>query len=176
MEPTPEHIQPTPEHTPATDPRNASDDQQQNNRYNTGEAPEPTVGHGHKSPDYGDFGKAPSTENAAHSEHSQTQGGKVAPSVAYTEQRGSTPQNLDPALAHEVADLEYQEQREGWAADDPRYGGGTRNWATAEPANHSTGPAVDDEDKPLNPNVGKNDNPDEFSSLRPDGGAGIPGK
>jgi hypothetical protein len=168
----------TPEHTPATDPSNASDDQQQPNLYNNapGEAPQPTVGHGQKSPQYGEFGHAPSAHDQQNSEQSQTQGGQAAPSIAYSEQRGSSPQNLDPSLAHEVADSEYQEQREGWAQDDPRYGGGTRNWNTAEPANRSNGPAVDDEDKPKNPNVGKNDNPDEFSAFRPDDGAGIPGK
>ncbi|WP_167855058.1 hypothetical protein [Hymenobacter wooponensis] len=177
MQPTPEHNQPTPEHTSATDTRSSSDDQQQENLYSgQGAAPAPTVGHGHKSPNYGDFGHAPATGTTASSEQSQTQGGQAAPSIAYPEQRGSAPQNLDPSLAEEVSDSEYQEQREGWAQDDPRYGGGTRNWATAEPANRSTGPAAEDDEKPMNPNVGKNDNPDEFSALRPDGGAGIPGK
>lgn len=171
-------MQPTPEHTPATDPNNASDDQQQPNRYNDApaEAPQPTVGHGHKSPQYGDFGHAPTEQNQLNAEQSQTQGGQAAPSIAFPEQRGSSPQNLDPSLAHEVSDAEYQEQREGWAQDDPRYGGGTRNWATAEPANRSTGSDEGNDSKPMNPNVGKNDNPDEFSALRPDGGAGIPGK
>jgi hypothetical protein len=177
MQSTPDNIEPTPEHTSATDPRNSSDDQHQNNRYDAPtEAPEPTVGHGHKSPNYGDFGHAPATGTTASTEQSQTQGGQAAPSVAYSEQRGSAPQNLDPALAQEVSDSEYQEQRDGWAHDDPRYGGGTRNWATAEPANRSTGPAEEGDEKMRNPNVGKNDNPDEFSALRPDGGAGIPGK
>ncbi|MBX0290487.1 hypothetical protein K3G63_08565 [Hymenobacter sp. HSC-4F20] len=131
---------------------------------------------GHSTPQYGEFGKpndAP-TPLASESE-SLTQGGRVAPQIAFPEQRGSTPQNLDPALAREVADAEYTEQREGWAQDDPRYAGGTRNWATNEPANHSNGPALEDEEKPRNPNVGKNDNPDEFSAFRPDKGRGIPG-
>ncbi|WP_139923541.1 hypothetical protein [Hymenobacter sp. DG01] len=131
---------------------------------------------GHHTPQYGEFGKP--TEAAATQARqgdSITQGGQAAPSVAFPEQRGSVPQNLDPSLAREVADAEYGVQREGWAQDDPRYGGGTRNWATNEPANHSTGPALEDEEKPTNPNVGKNDNPDEFSTFRPDEGRGIPG-
>ncbi|UPL50157.1 hypothetical protein [Hymenobacter sublimis] len=132
------------------------------------------------TPQYGEFGKPNQptearTTTPTHSGESVTQGGQAAPSVAFPEQRGSVPQNLDPSLVRQVADAEYDEQREGWAQDDPRYGGGTRNWATNEPANHSQGPARDDDEKPHNPNVGNNDNPDEFSALRPDGGRGIPG-
>lgn len=131
---------------------------------------------GHNTPQYGEFGKSDAAPiNQAREGESMTHGGQVAPQVAFPEQRGSTPQNLDPSLAREVADAEYIEQREGWAQDDPRYGGGTRNWATNEPANHSTGPAPEDDEKPRNPNVGKNDNPDEFSAFRPDEGRGIPG-
>ncbi|RPD45021.1 hypothetical protein DNI29_20245 [Hymenobacter sediminis] len=128
------------------------------------------------TPQYGEFGK-PSDAAASQAQQagSLTQGGQMAPPVAFPEQRGSTPQNLDPSLVRQVSDSEYDEQREGWAQDDPRYGGGTRNWATNEPANRSTGPAAEDDEHPRNPNVGKNDNPDEFSALRPDEGRGIPG-
>ncbi|SNC66715.1 hypothetical protein SAMN06265337_1705 [Hymenobacter gelipurpurascens] len=168
---------PTPENTPASDLRNDSDDQNGANLQNTSAgAPQPTVGHGNKSPQYGEFGHAESATNSANDETSQTQGGHAAPSIAYPEQRGSAPQNLDPSLAREVADSEYGEQREGWAQDDPRYGGGTRNWATAEPANRSIGSEPDSDETPHNPNAGNNDNPDEFSALRPDNGSGIPGK
>lgn len=131
---------------------------------------------GHGTPQYGEFGKpTDAAASQASQANSVTQGGQAAPSVAFPEQRGSTPQNLDPSLARQVADAEYGEQREGWAQDDPRYGGGTRNWATNEPANHSNGPALEGDEKPRNPNVGKNDNPDEFSAFRPDEGRGIPG-
>ncbi|UYZ64767.1 hypothetical protein [Hymenobacter weizhouensis] len=136
------------------------------------------------TPQYGDFGHAPTSATSAQqstpaqpSFNTSSAEGAAAPSVAFPEQRGSVPQNLDPAGARRVADAEYEEQREGWAKDDPRYGGGTRNWATNEPANRSTGPANDDYDSERdNPNDGSNDNPDEFSSLRPDEGRGIPGK
>lgn len=123
------------------------------------------------TPQYGEFGKA---EPVAGQEHSLTEGGQAAPSIAFPEQRGSTPQNLDSEAVRDAADDEYLEQREGWAKDDPRYGGGTRNWATNEPANHTTAPASEEREE-RNPNVGNNDNPDEFSALREDEGKGIPG-
>ncbi|WP_426490960.1 hypothetical protein [Hymenobacter sp. 102] len=129
------------------------------------------------TPQYGEFGKQTTAEAHQHAqnEHSVTEGGAVAPPTAFPEQRGSTPQNLDPSAVREVEDSEYFEQREGWAADDPRYAGGTRNWATNEPANQTTEPAPEGDEHPKNPNVGKNDNPDEFSAFRPDEGRGIPG-
>lgn len=128
------------------------------------------------TPQYGEFGKPATAEtNQPETDQSVTQGGQVAPQVAFPEQRGSTPQNLDPAMVQEVSDSEYTEQREGWAKDDPRYAGGTRNWPTNEPANRTTEPAPEGDEHPKNPNVGKNDNPDEFSALRPDEGRGIPG-
>lgn len=129
------------------------------------------------TPQYGDFGKVSPAEarQQTDDERSVTEGGRVAPPVAFPEQRGSTPQNVDPEAVRQVEDAEYTEQREGWAADDPRYAGGTRNWATNEPANQTTAPAAEGDEHPKNPNVGTNDNPDEFSALRPDEGRGIPG-
>lgn len=127
------------------------------------------------TPQYGEFGKPDAAQQQAESSQSVTEGGQVAPTIAFPEQRGSTPQNLDPALVREVEDSEYLEQREGWAKDDPRYAGGTRNWPSNEPANQTTEPAPEDGEHPKNPNVGTNDNPDEFSALRPDEGRGIPG-
>ncbi|RSK44068.1 hypothetical protein [Hymenobacter rigui] len=129
------------------------------------------------TPQYGNFGKPTATETRAttENEESVTEGGQVAPPVAFPEQRGSTPQNMDPSAVQQVEDAEYFEQREGWAQDDPRYAGGTRNWPTNEPANHTTEPAPEHGEHPENPNVGKNDNPDEFSAFRPDEGRGIPG-
>lgn len=127
------------------------------------------------TPQYGDFGKPTEARHQAEDDQSVTQGGQVAPTVAFPEQRGSTPQNLDPAMVQEVEDSEYTVQREGWAKDDPRYGGGTRNWSTNEPANQTTEPAPEGDEHAKNPNVGSNDNPDEFSALRPDEGHGIPG-
>jgi len=138
------------------------------------------------TPNYGDFGHADPAGSTAQTDMTSSRpagnnpGGTAAPSYAEPDQRGSVPQNLDPEAAREVQDAGYEEQREGWAKDDPRYGSGTRNWATNEPANPSTGPA-DDDNAPGVPrgktqNDGSNDNPDEFSAFRPDGGEGIPGK
>lgn len=128
----------------------------------------------HDTPNYGEFGHPDSPSQPVNEEESVTKGGESAPSVAFTEQRGSAPQNLDPSAVHKAEDAEYDEQREGWAKDDPRYGGGTRNWPTAEPANRTQAPASDTAEE-SNPNVGSNDNPDEFSALRADNGRGIPG-
>lgn len=128
----------------------------------------------HDTPKYGEFGHPDSPSQPVSEGESITKGGESAPSVAFTEQRGSAPQNLDPAAVHRAEDAEYDEQREGWAKDDPRYGGGTRNWPTAEPANRTQAPASDAAEE-SNSNVGSNDNPDEFSALRADNGRGIPG-
>ncbi|MFD2785246.1 hypothetical protein [Hymenobacter rubripertinctus] len=145
----------------------------QNNAPNSPATPE-NASNGHDTPNYGEFGK-PENATPATPDDSVTQGGQAAPSIAFAEQRGSTPQNLDPAAVRAVQDAEYEEQREGWAKDDPRYGGGTRNWPTNEPANHTDAPAPEGDEHRENPNVGKNDNPDEFSAFRPDEGRGIPG-
>lgn len=133
------------------------------------------------TPQYGDFGHAEAPaltpEQLASRPAGTNPGGVAAPSYAEPEQRGSVPQNLDPDMVRDVKEAGYEEQREGWAKDDPRYGGGTRNWATAEPANKSTGPAEQEgNDGQKVANDGSNDNPDEFSELRPDGGKGAPGK
>ena len=148
----------------------------QNDASNSPNTPN-TASNGHNTPDYGDFGKPENSavNSGATPDESVTQGGQAAPSVAFSEQRGSTPQNLDPAEVRHVEDAEYDEQREGWAKDDPRYGGGTRNWPTSEPGNPTTAPAPEGDEHAKNPNVGKNDNPDEFSAFRPDEGRGIPG-
>ena len=126
------------------------------------------------TPQYGSFGHPDNPASPTNEGESVTNGGESAPSVAFSEQRGSAPQNLDPAAVREVEDAEYDEQREGWAKDDPRYGGGTSNWPTNEPANRTKAPASDAVEE-SNPNVGQNDNPDEFSAFRPDNGRGIPG-
>ncbi|UOG76364.1 hypothetical protein MTX78_07125 [Hymenobacter tibetensis] len=133
------------------------------------------------TPQYGDFGHPESPTASNNQQPDRRAGanpdGQAAPSTVDPLQRGSVPQNLDPQAADLTKDDSYEDQREGWAKDDPRYGGGTRNWATNEPANHSTGaePETADSER-TNPNDGSNDNPDEFSALRKDGGLGIPGK
>lgn len=117
------------------------------------------------TPQYGEFGHAPGT--SAQPEQSMTQGGQAAPPVNFPEQRGSTPENLDPEAVRAVAGADYDEQREGWAKDDPRYGSGHRD--------PNPGDTEEAKESGHNPNAGNNDNPDEFSALRPDKGRGIPG-
>ena len=130
------------------------------------------------TPQYGEFGHAETPAAAAGKHESRpagtNPGGVAAPSYTEPDQRGSVPQNLAPDEVRKVADAEYDDQRAGWAKDDPRYGSGTRNWQTEEPANLSSGPADDSGRKASND--GSNDNPDEFSALRSDEGKGIPGK
>ncbi len=141
-------------------------------------SPAPTSGHSN-TPNYGDFGHVAGQPTNQQSDRpaGTNPDGEAAPSTVDPNQRGSVPQNLNPTEVRNVEDEEYRDQREGWAKDDPRYGGGTRNWATNEPANKSTGSEEETADSERrNPNDGSNDNPDEFSALRPDGGAGIPGK
>lgn len=190
-----------------TNPQSAQDDNWADDEFEHGRTPEniergtqdakapTTTGHtagegatlpntSNGTPDYGDFGHADPAGAPSSLTNSRpagvNPGGTAAPSYAEPDQRGSVPQNLDPEAARAVQDAGYEEQRAGWAKDDPRYGGGTRNWATNEPANPSTGPAADDNapgvPRGKTQNDGSNDNPDEFSALRPDGGQGIPGK
>lgn len=95
------------------------------------------------TPQYGEFGHAEpaalTPEQLQSRPAGNNPGGTAAPTYVEPEQRGSAPQNLDPTLANQVEEAEYDVQRDGWAQDDPRYGSGTRNWATNEPANRSTG-------------------------------------
>jgi hypothetical protein len=133
------------------------------------------------TPQYGEFGHADDAaltpEQLASRPAGTNPGGVAAPSYVEPEQRGSVPQNLDPQAVRDVKEAEYDEQREGWAKDDPRYAGGTRNWPTAEPANKTTSTAEQEgNDGRKVSNDGSNDNPDEFSALRHDDGKGIPGK
>ena len=144
---------------------------------NSPDMPDNSAKAANDTPQYGDFGHPDTPQNSQPlpEEASLTHGGQSAPPVAFPEQRGSVPQNLDPAAVRKAEDAEYDEQRENWAKDDPRYGGGTSNWPTNEPANSTTAPAPEGDEHAPNPNVGKNDNPDEFSTFRPDNGRGIPG-
>ncbi|MCC2548618.1 hypothetical protein LJY25_19375 [Hymenobacter sp. BT175] len=68
-----------------------------------------------------------------------------APTTPAPGQRGASPQNLAPGAVRMAQDESEENARAAFEADDPRYGSGTRNWATNEPANRSTGPASDDD-------------------------------
>lgn len=110
----------------------------------------PPVGHqapntASGTPHYGEFGHPDDSnpELTAEQLKSRPAGtnpdGTAAPTYIEPEQRGSAPQNLDPSRVAEASNGDYDEQRDAWADDDPRYGGGTRNWRTEEPANRSNG-------------------------------------
>jgi len=88
-------------------------------------------------PNYGDFGKQPAT-NTATTEHKPAgtnPGGEAAPDTVDPNQRGGVAQNQDPLGVVASIGAEEDESRASWADDDPRYGSGTRNWPTNEPAN-----------------------------------------
>ncbi|WP_303310952.1 hypothetical protein [Hymenobacter sp. BT730] len=98
------------------------------------------------TPSYGEFG-AP--QNAAPVEG--VPGGVPAPSTPAPEQRGSAPQNLATGEVKAAHNAESDERRASYKEDDPRYGSGTRNWETREPANRSNG--SEDEPSRLDQNV-----------------------
>jgi len=89
------------------------------------------------TPNYGTFGvaSAPTEELGS---AGNNPGGAAAPSTADPDQRGSVPQNLNNADVLDHVDDSYNAQRESYRRDDPRYGGGTSNWPTNEPANRTT--------------------------------------
>jgi hypothetical protein len=98
------------------------------------------------TPTYGEFG-APEPALPAEG----VPGGVAAPSTPAPEQRGSAPQNLATGEVKAAHNAESAERRESYKEDDPRYGSGTRNWETREPANRSNG--SEDEPSRLDQNV-----------------------
>ncbi|GAA4005137.1 hypothetical protein GCM10022408_16200 [Hymenobacter fastidiosus] len=100
------------------------------------------------TPAYGDFGHSPDnpvTDRAA----GTNPGGVAAPSTAAPEQRGGAPQNVDTPAIQATLNASEEDSREAFKADDPRYGGGTRNWETAEPANRTQRSAEDPNENTL---------------------------
>ncbi|WP_324671551.1 hypothetical protein [Hymenobacter sp. GOD-10R] len=89
------------------------------------------------TPSYGTFGVADSTTEVQDSAGNNP-GGTAAPSTPEPSQRGNVPQNLNNADVLDHVDDSYEAQRESYRRDDPRYGGGTSNWPTNEPANRTT--------------------------------------
>ncbi|TGE25272.1 hypothetical protein E5K00_08805 [Hymenobacter aquaticus] len=115
-------------------------------------APKPNTSTG--TPSYGEFGgAAPAAATTGSDVYSHpagnNPGGIAAPNVTEPDQRGAAPQNraTDTVVASQNDDAESR--REAYKEDDPRYGSGTRNWASEEPANRSTGPE-DPNDNALN--------------------------
>ena len=89
------------------------------------------------TPEYGTFGVAPATTEVQESAGNNP-GGTAAPSTPEPSQRGNVAQNQDNADVLDHIDDSYEAQRESYRRDDHRYGGGTSNWPTEEPANPTT--------------------------------------
>ncbi|MCB2377890.1 hypothetical protein LGH70_09875 [Hymenobacter sp. BT635] len=109
---------------------------------------------GTNTPAYGEFGggqnAAPAAANDVYSHPAgNNPGGVAAPNITEPDQRGAAPQNRATATAVASQNDDDDVRREANKLDDPRYGSGTRNWATDEPANRSTGPE-DPNDSALN--------------------------
>jgi hypothetical protein len=100
------------------------------------------------SPNYGDFGHAPLSDEemngpvAAGANH-----GAAASTTPAADQRGSAPQNLNNEAVRATMNNEYEDRREAAKLDDPRYGSGTRNWETAEPANRTEQSDIDTDEE-----------------------------
>ncbi|PJJ59387.1 hypothetical protein [Hymenobacter chitinivorans] len=98
------------------------------------------------TPNYGEFGGVTNNNTTAGTNdvysHSagNNPGGVAAPNVTEPDQRGAAPQNRATGTVLNNLDSDDEVRREANKEDDPRYGSGTRNWATNEPANRSTGP------------------------------------
>ncbi|TGE29424.1 hypothetical protein E5K02_08225 [Hymenobacter metallicola] len=105
------------------------------------------------TPAYGEFGGVANTSTGSTDAYSHQAGnnpeGVAAPNVTEPDQRGAAPQNRATATAVASQTDDDEVRREANKQDDPRYGSGTRNWATNEPANRSTGPE-DPNDSALN--------------------------
>ncbi|UOQ55591.1 hypothetical protein [Hymenobacter cellulosivorans] len=108
------------------------------------------------TPAYGEFGGVSNTtapaingQDAYSHPAGNNPGGVAAPNVTESDQRGAAPQNRATGTVLQNLDSDDQVRREANKEDDPRYGSGTRNWATNEPANRSTGPE-DPNDSTLN--------------------------
>lgn len=101
------------------------------------------------TPNYGDFGHAPLSDAGLNGSVAAgtTPRGAAAPSVPAPDQRGAAPQNLNPAAVRATINAETDDRREAEKLDDPRYGSGTRNWETAEPANRTRQSDVDTDDE-----------------------------
>jgi hypothetical protein len=97
------------------------------------------------TPNYGDFGHAPLSDEEMNGPVAAgtNPGGAAAPSTPAPDQRGAAPQNLAPGAVRATMNDETDERREAAKLDDPRYGSGTRNWETAEPANRTKQSDID---------------------------------
>ena len=124
-----------------------SDAKADNHREGEKRADQPATPGASTTPAYGDFGHAPGTAPQARpgtpTDQSGDFAGIAAPSTAAPEQKGSAPQNLDTAAVQATHNASEEERREAYKEDDPRYGGGTRNWESAEPANRTEQSAED---------------------------------
>lgn len=98
------------------------------------------------TPNYGDFGHAPLSDeemNGPVASAGTNPGGAAAPTTPAPNQRGAAPQNLNTGAVQATMNSEFDERRAAEQLDDPRYGSGTRNWETAEPANRTKQSDID---------------------------------
>lgn len=97
------------------------------------------------TPNYGDFGHAPLADEEMNGPAAAgtNPGGAAAPSTPAPDQRGAAPQNLATGAVRATINDEPEDRREAAKLDDPRYGSGTRNWETAEPANRTKQSDID---------------------------------
>lgn len=97
------------------------------------------------APNYGDFGHAPLSDEEMNGPVAAgtNPGGAAAPNTPAPDQRGAAPQNLAPGAVRATMNDEVADRREAAKLDDPRYGSGTRNWETAEPANRTQQSDID---------------------------------
>ena len=129
-----------------------SDAKAENHREGEKRADQPATPGASTTPAYGDFGHAPDTAPAQSGTPTDQSGnfpGIAAPSTPAPEQRGSAPQNLDTAAVQATHTASEEARREAYAQDDPRYGSGTRNWESAEPANRTEQSSEDPNDNSL---------------------------
>ncbi|QIL77500.1 hypothetical protein [Hymenobacter sp. HDW8] len=100
------------------------------------------------TPNYGDFGHAPlSDEEMNGPVAAGANYGTAASNTPAPDQRGSAPQNLNNEAVRATMNDESDDRREAAKLDDPRYGSGTRNWETAEPANRTTQADIDTDEE-----------------------------
>lgn len=90
------------------------------------------------TPHYGAFGTQETPSDTEHKPAGTNPGGAAAPDTVDPLQRGGVAQNQDTQEVVNSLDAPEDERRASYADDDPRYGSGTRNWPTNEPANRTT--------------------------------------
>lgn len=102
------------------------------------------------TPAYGEFGGAQNAPAATGTDvyshpAGNNPGGVAAPNITEPDQKGAAPQNRATDTVVSTQESDADTRREAYKQDDPRYGSGTRNWESEEPANRSNGPENPDD-------------------------------